>query len=120
MLNEPVTRLVDYLTNQLYEDTVGSLMDPGEKIKMLEVVYIENTGIELVWYPSLMEQLLVAWVSGQAYVYVFAYKGNTPVVWVPHSKAHSDGHAQRCQTCPQTDRQTPGRTFSQSGRCVLS
>lgn len=36
------------------------------------------------------------------------YKGNTPVVWVPHSKAHSDGHAQRCQTCPQTDRRTPG------------
>lgn len=95
-------------------------MDLREKIKMLEVVYIENTGIELVWYPSLMEQLLVAWVSGQAYVYVFAYKGNTLVVWVPHSKAHSDGHAQRCQTCPQTDRQTPGRTFSQSGRCVLS
>ncbi|OAD55263.1 hypothetical protein WN48_04905 [Eufriesea mexicana] len=56
----------------------------------------ENTGTEFVWYPWLMEDPSVAWVSGQACV--FAYKGNTPVVWVPHSKAHSVGHAQRCQT----------------------
>ena len=62
----------------------------------------------MVWCPSLMEEESVAWVSGQVYA-CLRIKGIYRVVWVPHSKAHSDGPCPTMSDMP-TNRQADART----------